>query len=414
MISAEQNKTLTSVGKGTPMGELLRRYWHPVGLSSEFKSEFIKKVKILGEELVLYRDKSGTLGLIDKRCPHRGASLEYGIIQCEGIRCAYHGWHYNEHGECMDQPNEPEDSTYKSRIHIKSYPVIERGEMFFAYLGPAPLPEFPMFDLFKGGNVIKTIGYAAIPVNWLQIMENSMDPVHVEWLHGHFYEQEKGYNEPPFDTFAKHHVKIAFEEFEYGIIKKRLLEGQVEEESTDWVTGHPMIFPNMLLVGDTRVNQFQIRVPMDDTTTMHYWYNCFHPAEGVEIPENYPTTCYEVPSRDEHGEYIKDYVDGQDLMMWESQGAINDRTEEHLGTTDRGVVQFRKMLLREMNKMLSGEDPMCVFREPGQITLPIEKNRHGLPSGTFLNHIKSRDYRFSPNIEEIVSIVSGSTVNIQN
>src|SRR5690606_38168003 len=122
--------------------------------------------------------------------------------------------------------------------------------------------------------------------------------------------------------------------------------------------------PNMLLVGDTRVNQFQIRVPMDDTTTMHYWYNCFHPAEGLEIPEGYPTTSYEVPIRDERGEYIKDYVDGQDIMMWESQGAINDRTQEHLGATDRGIVQFRRMLAREMNKVLNGEDPMCVFREP--------------------------------------------------
>jgi 5,5'-dehydrodivanillate O-demethylase len=408
-MTPEQNTTLTSVGKGTPIGELLRRYWHPVGLSSEFQEPRIKKVKLLGENLVLFRDKSGTLGLVDRRCVHRGASLEHGIIETRGIRCAYHGWHYDAEGKCVERPNEPEDDPGKSRVFVKSYPVLERGEMVFAYLGPAPVPEFPLFDLFKGGNVIKTIGYAEVPTNWLQIMENSMDPVHVEWLHGHFYKQEKGDSRPPFDTFAKHHVKIAFEEFEYGIIKKRLLEGQAEEASTDWTIGHPMIFPNMLLVGDTRVNQFQIRVPMDDSTTMHYWYNCFHPAEGVQIPPDYPTTAFEVPIRDERGQYIKDYVDGQDIMMWESQGAINDRTLEHLATSDRGIVQYRRMLLREANKVAVGEDPICVFREPvEQLHLPIETSRHGLHAGAFLSHTHSRDYRYSPNIEEIVRIVGTS------
>lgn len=404
-MTPELNKTLTSVGKGTPMGELLRRYWHPVGLSSEVKVPAIKKVKLLGEELVLYRDKSGALGLVGKTCPHRGASLEHGIVDQVGIRCAYHGWQYNAQGRCLDRPNEPPGDTGKSRICVPSYPVTERGDLIFAYLGPAPAPEFPLFDLYKSGNVIKTIGRAAIPVNWLQIMENSLDPVHVEWLHGHFYTQAVGRSEPPFDTFSKHHVKIDFEEFEYGIIKKRLLEGQVEDESTDWTTGHPMIFPNMLLVGDTRVHQFQIRVPMDDMTTMHYWYNCFHPAEGVEVPEGYPTSFYEVPIRDARGEYVKDYVDGQDIMLWESQGRICDRSQEHLATSDRGIVQYRRMLMREWEKVSRGEDPMCVFRAPVPIVLPVEASRHGLKAGTFLNHTHSRDYRFSPNIQEIVRIV---------
>ncbi|MBL0421896.1 aromatic ring-hydroxylating dioxygenase subunit alpha [Ramlibacter sp. AW1] len=414
MTTPEQNETLTRVGKGTRMGELLRRYWHPVALSSEFEVARIKKVKILGEELVLYRDQSGTLGLIDKTCRHRGASLEHGIIQREGIRCAYHGWQFNERGKCLDRPCEPEGGTSTSRIEIKAYPVIEKGGLLFAYLGPAPAPEFPRFEVFEEGNVVKTIGYATVGVNWLQIMENSMDPVHVEWLHGHFSIQEYGRSEPPFDTFAKRHVKIAFEEFEYGIIKKRLLEGQKEEESSDWTTGHPMIFPNMLLVGDTRVHQFQIRVPVDDVTTLHYWYNCFRPADGVDIPDHYPTTSYEVPTRDSHGQYIKDYVDGQDIMLWESQGAINDRTQELLGTTDRGIVQYRRMLIRESDKVARGEDPMCVFRQPVPIHLPVEENRHGLPPGAFLNHTASRDYRYAPNIDEIVQMVSGATVGADN
>lgn len=406
-MTPEQNITLTRVGKGTPMGELLRRYWHPIALGAEFAKPGIKKVKLLGEELVLYRDKSGTLGLLGRKCAHRLASLEYAILQQNGLRCAYHGWQFDSAGKCVDRPNEPPDDPGRARISIPSYPVVERGELIFAYLGPSPIPEFPMFDLYKGGNVIKTIGYAEIPVNWLQIMENSLDPVHVEWLHGHYSTQVNGQSAPPFDTFSRHHVKIAFEEFEYGIIKKRLLEGQVEEEATDWITGHPMIFPNMLLVGDTRIHQFQIRVPVDDVTTMHYWYNCFHPEEGVNIPEDYPTTSYRVPIRDEQGEYVKNYVDGQDIMIWESQGEILDRSQERLGTSDVGIVKYRRMLIREYEKLAAGKDPMCVFRSPVPISLPVEENRHGLKPGAFLNHTHSRDYRFAPNIQEIVRIVGG-------
>lgn len=409
-MTPEQNMTLTSVGKGTLLGELLRRYWHPVAIGSEMREPRIKKVKLLGEELVLFRDKAGTLGLVNKRCPHRGASLEHGILASEGIRCAYHGWQFDANGRCLDRPNEPAEDRVREKIRVGSYPVEEHGGLVFAYLGPQPAPAFPLYDPFRDGNVVKTIGYSQIPVNWLQIMENTMDPVHVEWLHGHFYEQAAGHREPPIGTFARHHVNIAFDEFEYGIIKRRLLEGQNPEQATDWTTGHPLIFPNMLLVGDTRVNQMQIRVPVDDSTTMHYWYNCFHPAEGVQVPRDYPTSVYEVPIKDERGEYIKDYVDGQDIMIWESQGAINDRSLEHLGTSDRGIVQYRRMLIREAEKVARGADPMCFFREPVQISLPVEENRHGLQPGAFLNHTHSRDYRFSPNIKEIVSIVSGAGV----
>jgi 5,5'-dehydrodivanillate O-demethylase len=149
---------------------------------------------------------------------------------------------------------------------------------------------------------------------------------------------------------------------------------------------------------------------MDDTTTMHYWYNCFHPAEGLKIPENYPTTSYEVPIRDEQLGYIKDYVDGQDIMMWESQGEINDRSLEHLGSSYRGIVKYRRMLTREMEKVSKGQDPICVFRATVPIVLPVEESRHGLKAGAFLKHTHSRDYRFSPNIEEIVRIVSGNSV----
>src|SRR3954454_10821495 len=158
MLSQEQNELLTSVGPGTPMGELMRRYWIPIAAASELKNKATKKVRILCEDLVLYRDLSGNLGLIDERCPHRKVSLVYGMPQQEGLRCQYHGWCFNEKGNCMDQPNEPENSTFKNRIKTKAYPVQEMGGLIFAYLGPAPAPLLPRFDGFVVENAVRMIG----------------------------------------------------------------------------------------------------------------------------------------------------------------------------------------------------------------------------------------------------------------
>ncbi|GMA63284.1 Rieske 2Fe-2S domain-containing protein [Alicyclobacillus fastidiosus] len=387
MMTTGQNETLTRVGPGTPMGELLRRYWFPVAAEVELERKWTKRVRLLGEDLVLYRDRSGNLGLIAEKCPHRGVSLVYGIPEDEGIRCPYHGWCFNHTGQCTDQPNEPQQSTFKQRIRMSGYPVQKLGGLIFAYLGPEPAPLLPRYDAFVAENAIRVVGQAVLPVNFLQIMENSLDPEHTEWLHGHYHEfihNELG--DEVQVAFSRHHVKTAFDVFEYGIIKRRLLEGQ-SEDSDDWRIGHPVVFPYILAVGSGGLGTyaFQMRVPIDDTHTWHVWYNAYIPGEGVEIPESLQKLClYEVPWRHPDGEFITDYIDGQDIMTWVTQGAIADRSDEHLGTTDKGIILLRKLYAEQINKVRQGIDPLGVIRDPAKntiINLPLERKKHHFSEG---------------------------------
>ncbi|WP_102348666.1 aromatic ring-hydroxylating dioxygenase subunit alpha [Bacillus sp. Marseille-P3661] len=412
MMSAEQNKTVTQVGPGTPMGNLLRRYWFPIAAVSELKDKFTKKVRLLGEDLVLYKDRSGNIGLIQERCPHRGVSMAYGMPAEEGLRCQYHGWCFNSKGNCTDQPNEPETSTFKDRIKIKAYEVQEMGGLFFAYLGPKPAPLLPRIDGFAVENAIRSIGHATLPVNFLQVMENSLDPAHTEWLHGHyaqFVKEQKG--EVDENAFVRHHKKIAFDRFEYGIIKRRLFEGQ-SEESDDWKVGHPIVFPYILAVGGTAGEgsyAFQMRVPVDDETTWHVWYQAYAQHPSVEIPESLKEIpFYEVPYKNENGEYIVDYIDGQDIMCWITQGAIADRTDERLGTTDKGIIMYRQMIKEEIAKVERGEDPIGVIRDPEKnqfIELPLEKQKHHYSDG-FDVTTKRFQTRFAPNVEDLIDFYS--------
>ena len=186
MLTAEENERLTRVGPGTPMGELMRRYWQPIATMAELDDNPVRPVKLLGESLILYRDRKGGLGLIGDSCPHRRMSMLYGIPNERGLRCPYHGWLFSETGQCLEMPGEPADSTFPSRVRTTAYPVEESAGLVFAYLGPEPTPLLPRWDLFVWDNVLRDIGSVVIPCNWLQIMENSLDPVHVEWLHGEF------------------------------------------------------------------------------------------------------------------------------------------------------------------------------------------------------------------------------------
>ncbi|WP_134704231.1 aromatic ring-hydroxylating dioxygenase subunit alpha [Ammoniphilus sp. YIM 78166] len=409
MLSQQQNELLTKVGPGTPMGNLLRRYWIPVAATSELKDKPTKKVRVLGEDLVLYRDRSGNLGLIDERCPHRKVSMVYGIPEKDGLRCQYHGWCFNKQGQCLEQPNEPATSTFKDRIKIKAYPVQEMGGLIFGYLGPEPAPLLPRFDGFVVENAVRMIGNAVIPCNWLQIMENSMDPIHTEWLHGHYnaYILERD-GKSLEDAFQRKHNKIEFDAFEYGIVKRRLLEGQTEE-SDDWRIGHPVVFPYMLAVGSGGLGayQFQIRVPIDDENTWHVWYMAYAPGEEVEIPEHLKEIpLYEVPYKDENGDYLLDYIDGQDIMCWITQGTIADRTDERLGTTDKGIIAYRQMLKEQIAKVEHGEDPIGTIRDPEKnqfIELPLERHKHHFSAG-FKSVFSRFQTRFSPTIAEVVEL----------
>lgn len=413
MLTSERNTLLTRVGAGTPMGDLLRRYWWPVAAKSELQfPRSTKKVRLLGEDLVLYRDRSGGLGLIGSSCPHRGVAMEQGIVEQDGIRCPYHGWKFDSSGQCVDQPCEPPESTFKHRIRMAGYPVQTLGGLIFAYLGPQPAPLLPRWDLFVRDDVIRTVGWSEIPCNWLQIMENSLDPHHFEWLHGRYFEwvfEQQGTAVPDNWSLSKHHQKIGFDVFDYGIVKRRILEGQTEADD-DWRIGHPIVFPNMLRVGDAGLNMFQIRVPMDDTHTYHLWYSCFVPGQGVKVPADYPVSVYQNPIYEkDSNRFVIDYVDGQDMMCWITQGPVADRTAEHLGTGDKGIILFRQLLLDQLSRMAQGLDPMCVFRDPEHnrcLTLPQEQNRYR--SGGQLSGVAEMwSTKYAPNLEEILAIVRG-------
>jgi 5,5'-dehydrodivanillate O-demethylase len=330
-----------------------------------------KAVRLLGEDLVLYRDKQGRPGLIGPQCAHRRMSMLLGIPDNDGVRCPYHGWLYGKDGKCLEQPYETAEdpnSTFKDRVRMLAYPAQELGGLIFAFLGPQPAPLIPRWELFVRDGVLRDIGAAVIPCNWLQVMENSLDPVHVEWLHQHFfnYVQER-LGRTDFKGKPVSHKKINFREFEHGIVKTRMLEGETEE-SEDWQVGHPVLFPNILLSGSTQRPTFQIRVPVDDTHTLHLWYTCY--ARPDAKPQDaIPFYQVPVPGVDANGEpdwSLLDNNSGEDMIAWITQGAIADRTQEALGLSDKGIILYRKQLKEQMEKVRTGKDPMNVFRDPAR------------------------------------------------
>jgi len=407
MLTAEQQERLTRVGPGTPMGALLRRYWMPVAASVELAVGATKTVRLLGEDLVLFRTTRGDLGLIEERCPHRGTSLREGDVDDTGLRCAYHGWKFGASGACLEMPGE----TKPERLALgqaRAYRAQDLGGLIFAYLGPEPAPLLPRWDLLVWTPILRDIGRAVIPCNWLQIMENSVDPTHLEWLHGHHLSRVRQKLGMPAPThYPRRHVEIGFDRFPYGIIKRRVLEGGSRDDD-DWKVGHPLVFPNMVRVGVHPQHRLQIRVPMDDTHTLHFWYCCWVPPAGAEVRQE-TVPVYEVPFRDERGEFLLDFVDGGDIMAWVSQGPIADRTREVLGEWDRGIVLYRRLLFEQLDAVAAGEDPMGVVRDPAlnaSIELPQERNKYGR-GGAFLGEaIQMSHVRYSPIRERIVEVLS--------
>lgn len=343
------------------MGRLLRRYWQPIGAVAELDRDPVRPVRVLGEDLILFRTSGGDLGLIGNRCLHRGMSLAFGIPQENGLRCCYHGWTYNTDGVVVAMPFEPECLSLK----LASYPVQELGGAIFAYLGPKPAPLLPKHELFVRQDLNRNIEITELPCNWLQCMDNSLDPIHVEHLHGVYgsYVRQK-LGKPPGFAPARH-MKIEFDVFEYGIMKRRLLEGE-SEDSDDWRIGHPVIFPNILYVAEASRPHYQIRVPVDDTHTLNFRY------QGLQRNERRPSSaeipaCRERPF-DENGNLIcqADNVPEQDMIAWVGQGKIADRSREHLMSSDRGVALYRKLLEENIARIERGADPMGVIRDPAK------------------------------------------------
>ncbi len=391
MLTVEQNDRLSRVGPGTPMGEVMRRYWHPIATVAMMNDKWTKKIRLLGEDMVLYKDRSGTFGLIEPNCAHRRMSMIYGIPEEHGLRCPYHGWLFDETGCCREQPyeeTEDPDGRFKEKTSMKAYQVRELGGMLMAYMGPMPVPELPMWDLYYMDSP-RDIGYAVVPCNWLQIMENSLDPVHLEWLHLYWRNYVVGQmGQPERQRRVKRHQLIGFDAFEYGIIKRRVLVGGSKEDE-EWATGHPVLFPNYLKSGSTSSPLFQIRVPIDDEHTGYWWYRLYTEESGVpqirQKPEEIPFYYPPVPELDFEGPPQWELLDnnsGQDIVAWITQGAIADRERENLGRSDKGIILYRQQLQVAIRIVEDGGDPMNVSHVPQPpISLAVENNKLGTAGG---------------------------------
>ena len=384
MLTKDENKRLTLVGADTPMGKLMRRYWHPVGVASELDADPVQKVRILGEDLVLFRDERGRLGLVAHACPHRGVSLAYGIPQHNGLRCCYHGWAIDTDGRVVDMPFEPACLPLK----IPAYPVQELAGLIWAYLGPEPAPLLPRWDTLVREDFDRSVTITALDCNWLQCMDNSLDPIHFEHLHGHFgnYVMKQLGRRPMVNP--RPHRKIDFDVFEYGIYKRRLVEGE-PEDAPDWRLGHPILFPNILGQGNSDQMSFQIRTPTDDTHTMHYVVVANRRKDGA--PPRPTTFVRQTLPYGQMGKIVADAIVVQDETAWVEQGPITDRASEHLVTSDKGILLYRKLLLANIEKVERGEDPMTVIRDP-EVNEPMISIARGSQYSAFHVGVSSEDY----------------------
>ncbi len=360
MLTKEENELLVRVGPGTPAGELLRRYWHPVAVRQDLTDEQPTKfVRLLGEDLVLFRDRSGRVGLLADHCSHRGASLFYGRVEERGIACAYHGWLYDVQGVCLETPAEPADSNLRLTVRHTAYPVRSFIGMYWAYLGPLPAPEIPRYDVWarKDGRR-RIVVHPRIDCNWFQAMENSVDPAHLQILH----QEITGRGRTPVSStrgFTDDIESLDFYVFPHGIIKKRVYKSGVTDE-------HPLLFPTVLRVN----NSTEIRVPVDDTHTLIF-EPYFQPTEdGSDVEEeDLPVEHarpFKEPSDALHpfARFRWDQVPAQDTTVWETAGPISDREHERLATSDRGIVLLREVMRENIERVQQGLDPLGLVRDP--------------------------------------------------
>ncbi|MGF6482536.1 Rieske 2Fe-2S domain-containing protein [Paraburkholderia sp. JPY419] len=389
MLTEEQNRQLTQVGLGTPMGELMRRHWHPIAGIDELERETIKPVRLLGEDLVLYKDLSGHYGLMERYCAHRGADLAYGFVEDHGLRCNYHGWQYNYGGQCVAQPYQDlvaPQGTMRERIKLKAYEVRACAGLLWAYLGPKPAPQLPDWEPFHWRNGFVQVAFASVPCNWLQTQENSIDPLHFEWMHANWGRRQRGERD-----YAPAHLKMAFEEFEHGFIYRRVTE-DTDESHPLWTAGRVCLWPNGFFLGD----HFEWRVPIDDENTLNVtWSYVRVPRESEPyVQESIPT--WHAPVMDpQSGKWISSHVINQDIIAWCGQGRIADRTRENLAASDAGIVMIRRQYFRDMEAVAQGRDPKGVLREsagPQGIPLPCGDWRdfftNSLPRGEYERHPK--------------------------
>ncbi len=387
MLSAEDNERLTRIGPGTPCGDVLRRYWQPAALSEELAGERpVKAVRLLGEDLVLFRDADGRVGLIDRHCCHRGADLSFGRLEDGGLRCAFHGWLFDVEGKCLEQPAEPAGSTFHRKVRQPSYPCREVNGMIFAYLGPGEPPSLPGLECFQAPSEYSFAFKGLWECNWLQAYEVGIDPAHASFLHrvfedtdGEVYGQQFGAKAadtdiPVTEVLRNHPVpRIEVEETDYGL---RIYAVRELDDARDHIRVTNSLFPNGFVIpmsNDMIITQWH--VPVDDEH--NYWYAMFtdyrNTVDGATMRAQRLASCTlpdyrslkhrgnnwgydaEEQRRFSYTGMGKD-INIHDQWAVESPGPIQDRTKEHLGSTDKAIIANRKSLQAAIDHVAAGSD----------------------------------------------------------
>ncbi len=393
MLSAEQNDLITRTGPDAPAGVLMRRYWQPAALVDELAGNRpVKPVRLLGEDLVMFRDDQGRYGLIERGCPHRGTDLAYGRLENGGLRCAFHGWLFDITGQCLETPAEPEGSRMCTNIRQKAYPVVEKSGILFAYMGGGEPPALPHFDCFVAPATHTFAFKGMIDCNWLQSLEVGIDPAHTSFLHRFFEDEDmsQGYgklfrdhsidSDMPMTRIMREHPRpqIEVEPTDYGmrvITLRKISDANTHVRVTNLVFPHAFVIP---MSSEMTITQWH--VPIDDTR--HYWYAIFTsfgaPVDKDEmrrqrlqlyelphyIPRKNKSNDYGFdPHEQEHTTYTGMGADINVHDQWacESMGAIQNRTREHLGQSDKAISAYRRILRTAIEAANKGGKPLMVL-----------------------------------------------------
>jgi hypothetical protein len=401
MLSTEQNDLITRTGPGTPAGKLMRCYWQPAALVDELAGNRpVKPVRLLGEDLVLFRDENGRYGLIERACPHRGTDLAYGRLEAGGLRCAFHGWLFDVGGHCLETPAEPEGSRMCANIRQKAYPIREKSGILFAYMGSGEPPAFPHFDCFTAPSTHTFAFKGMIDCNWLQSLEVGIDPAHTSFLHRFFHDEEpeKGYgklfrdksidSDMPMTRIMREFPRpqIDVEPTDYGmrvVTLRRISDAKTHVRVTNLMFPHAFIIP---MSSEMTITQWH--VPIDDHR--HYWYAIFtsfgSPVNKAEMRrqrlELYELPDY-IPRKNKSNDYGFDPheqehetftgmgadINVHDQWACESMGAIQDRTKEHLGQSDKAISAYRRILRGAIEQAGNGGKPVMVLDGAAAATL---------------------------------------------
>ena len=352
---------LVLVSRGTPMGELLRRYWHPVALTKDADS-VPRKVRILGEDLILFRDGDGRAGLVHARCCHRGTTLYYGKVEHRGLRCCYHGWLFDVQGHCLEQPCEPNGGLFREKVRQPWYPVQERYGLIFAYLGPPDskpiLPTYECLEVMGEGEFVEADdssigggGPDVIPCNWLQHYENVVDPFHVPVLHASFSGAQ-------FTLAMASMPNVIFEASPRGVLARstrKTEDGKTFYRVTEAALPTLRVVPNPRVAQFARVESIGWVLPIDDMSFRIYVAGRVKEAGDLgRMRSKFNGKDWSQMTEEEHQRHPGDYE------AQVGQGVITVHSEEHFAQSDRGLVILRRVFQEQLDRIAQGRDPIGV------------------------------------------------------